>query len=166
MTDVMGDSLTSSGLLGASTVSLSSSRQVSSHLSKTYKQASTLFLTRRLPESLSTLEPLVTLPETADQFSTKERAAGSAPIAAASRGTRIKVWSLYLTLLNAIIELGPENGKNSFGSKEWRNIVAQVRDGTIWENVVQIGYGGIEGNVDADVVTNLQVMFILIRWRT
>lgn len=87
--------------------------------------------------------------------SEEELSKGAAPIASASRSTRIKVWSLYLTLLNAIVDLGPDDGKNAFGSKEWRAMVAKVRDGTVWDDVVQKGYRGSEGNVDADVVINL-----------
>lgn len=87
--------------------------------------------------------------------SEEELSAAVAPIASASRSTRIKLWSLYLTLLNAIVELGPEDGKNTLGSKEWRAIVAKVRDGTVWNEVVQKGYEGLEGNVDPDVVINL-----------
>ncbi len=78
-----------------------------------------------------------------------------APVAQASRTTRIKVWSLYLTILNAIIELEPEEGKDAFGQQEWRALCAKVRDGDIWEEVVRNGYHGVEGNVDSDVVINL-----------
>ena len=138
-----------------SLISSSSSRQGSSHFSKIYKHASTLFLTRRLPEALSALEPVFTVFDPAASASEEELSAAAAPIASASRSTRIKVWSLYLTLLNAIVELGPEDGKNALGSKEWRAIVAKVREGTVWNEVVQKGYGGLEGNVDPDVVINL-----------
>jgi hypothetical protein len=65
------------------------------------------------------------------------------------------VWSLYLTILNAIVELEPEDGKQAFGTQEWRALVAKVRDGHVWEEVVQNGYRGVEGDVDADVVINL-----------
>ena len=149
------NSLISSRVLGSSISSSPSSRQGSSHISKIYKHASTLFLTRRLPEALSALEPVFSVSSPAANVSEDEVSTGAAPIASASRGTRIKVWSLYLTLLNAIVDLGPEDGKNAFGSKEWRAIVANVRDGTIWDDVIQKGYGGSEGNVDADVVINL-----------
>lgn len=148
------DPLISSRLLGSS-ISSSSSRHGSSHFSKVYKHASTLFLTRRLPEALSTLEPVLTVANPAADTSEEEFSTGAAPIASAGRSTKIKVWSLYLTLLNAIADLAPEDGKNAFGSKEWRAIVAKVRDGTVWDDVVQNGYGGSEGNVDADVVINL-----------
>ena len=70
------------------------------------------------------------------------------------------MWSFYLTLLNAIAELGPENGKKEFGGKEWKNLVARAQDGTIWDEVVNIGYGGIEGNIDADVVFNLASLLL------
>jgi hypothetical protein len=67
------------------------------------------------------------------------------------------VWSLYLTILNAVVELDPEEGKQAFGSSEWRGLVTKVREGGVWEEVVKNGYGGVEGDVDSDVVINLFV---------
>ena len=130
-------------------------RRANSQISKTYKQASTLFLTRRLSESYLTLKPLITTSAPSEELSSDNGALEPAPIANASRSTRIKVWSLYLTLLNSIIELGPEVGKIEFGIDVWRDILGKARDGTIWEEVVQVGYGGVEGDVDAEVVSNL-----------
>lgn len=124
-----------------------SSRQTS-HISKTYRQASTLFLTRRLPEALTTLTPLILPPGSPDDGE-------PAPVASASRTTRIKVWSLYLTILNAIVEMGPEEGKEAFGNQEWRALCTKVRDGQVWEEVIHNGYHDVEGDVDADVVINL-----------
>lgn len=147
--------LSSSQLLSSSISSISSatsSRQASSQISKIYRQSSTLFLTRRLPESLSTILPVIQ-PPLAD--GTSESSGEAAPIVRASRSTRIKVWSLYLTILNAVLELDPDEGKISFGSSEYRVLVNKVRDGEVWEEVVQNGYGGIEGDVDAEVVINL-----------
>lgn len=141
--------------LPSSMRSASSLRRAASKISKTYKQASTLFLTRRLSESLSTLKPLITVLGPPDEVSSDDGALEPAPIANASRSSRIKVWSLYLTLLNSIIELGPEDGKAEFGGDVWRGIVSKARDATIWEEVVQVGYGGVEGDVDAEVVSNL-----------
>lgn len=138
-------------LLSSSVSSLSSSTTAArhtSHISKTYRQASTLFLTRRLPEALTTLAPLISPPAADGE---------PAPVAGASRTTRIKVWSLYLTILNAILEMEPDEGKDAFGNQEWRTICANVRDGTIWEDVVRNGYHGVEGDVDSDVVINLYV---------
>lgn len=135
----------------------SPSRRASSALSKIYKAASTLYLTRRLPEALQTIEPLISVTKPA---SDEEEVAALPPIASANRSLRVKVWNFYLTLLNAIIELGPEDGKNEFGSTVWRAIVAKVRDGSIWEEVVQAGYGGSEGSVDADVVANLSTLLL------
>lgn len=147
------ETLTSSQLLTSSVSSLSSStiRHASSQISKTYRQSSQLFLTRRLPESLSTLLPVITPPASDDTNADPEPAS----ISKASRTTRIKVWSLYLTILNAIVELDPEEGKQAFGSHEWRGLVTKVRDGEVWEEVVKNGYGGVEGDVDSDVVINL-----------
>jgi hypothetical protein len=146
--------MSSSQLLSASISSSASSRHGSSQISKIYRQASTLFLTRRLPESLSTILPVITSPSEHD-LNGNTTSGEPAPIASASRTTRIKVWSLYLTILNAVVELDPEEGKQAFGSQEWRALVSKVREGEVWEEVVNNGYGGVEGDVDSDVVINL-----------
>ncbi|KAI8269709.1 hypothetical protein K4K58_000750 [Colletotrichum sp. SAR11_239] len=129
-----------------SSLSSSTSSRHTSQISKTYRQASTLFLTRRLPEALSTILPLITpTPGQSDGAPTEP-----APVARASRSTRIKVWSLYLTTLNAIVELEPDEGKDAFGSQEWRSLCTKVRDGEVWEEVVRNGYHGVESDVDSD----------------
>ena len=153
--DTVDEPLSYSRFLSSSIRSLSSPRPSNSLISKTYKQASNLFLWRRLPEALSTLEPIVTAPESSTQAVDEDEPPKRAPVASASRSSRIKVWSLYLTLINAIIELGPEDGREAFGARDWKNLVAKAQDGSIWEEVVQTGYGGIEGNLDAEVVINL-----------
>lgn len=63
-----------------------------------------------------------------------------------------------MTILNAVVELDPDEGKQAFGSSEWRGLVTKVRDGEVWEEVVRSGYGGVEGDVDSDVVINLFVL--------
>ena len=147
----------SSRYLSSSISSLSSNRVQSSWIAKTYRHAAQLYLTRRLFEALNAIEPVVspdpkTSHETNGDYSETVIAA---PVAAASRGTRVKVWSFYLTLLNAIIELGPEEGKLVFGSSKWRALASKAREGSVWEEVVKYGYGGAEGEVDGEVVTNL-----------
>ncbi|KAI1322804.1 hypothetical protein F5Y16DRAFT_27123 [Xylariaceae sp. FL0255] len=147
-------------ILSSSISSLASSispRVAPSQISKTYRQASQLFLTRRLPEALSTVLPLITpVTEGSDANTTTE----PAPVVLSSRTTRIKVWSLYLTILNAILELDPEEGKDTFGAQEWRALCHKVRDGDVWEEVVQFGYHGVEGDVDSDVVINLATLLL------
>ncbi|KAI1772424.1 hypothetical protein F4818DRAFT_425877 [Hypoxylon cercidicola] len=141
----------------SSLASSTSSRPSSNNISKTYRQASQLFLTRRLPEALSTVLPLITpSSENADVNGLNE----PAPVGRASRSTRIKVWSLYLTILNAILELDADEGKDAFGTQEWRSLCKKVRDGDIWEEVVQFGYHGNEGEVDSDVVINLATLLL------
>ncbi|EXF78011.1 peroxin 26 [Colletotrichum fioriniae PJ7] len=145
-------------MLASSISSLSSSTSArhTSQISKTYRQASTLFLTRRLPEALSTILPLITPPS-----GQSDNGAGEpAPVARASRSTRIKVWSLYLTTLNAIVELEPDEGKDAFGSQEWRALCTKVREGDVWEEVVRNGYHGVESDVDSDVVINLATLLL------
>jgi len=115
-----------------------------------------LFLTRRLYEALSTIDPIIS-PEAPDSPLQQEGQSehDAAPVAFASKTTRVKVWSFYLTLLNAIIELGPEEGKLVFGSTKWRELAAYARQGTVWDLVVRQGYQGNEGAVDGEVVVNL-----------
>lgn len=126
--------------------------------SKTYKKASQLFLTRRLVESLASLQPIITVPTTQDdQHTNGDNSPPVAPIATAPATWRIKVWNLYITLLSAIVDLGAEEGPKQFGQKEWKSIATQVREGAIWETVVQIGYRGREGSVNPEVVNNLLV---------
>ncbi|KAI9641527.1 hypothetical protein NHQ30_010339 [Ciborinia camelliae] len=164
-TNNQADQLYSSHILSSSHSSLSNSLSSSRHtsqISKTYRQASTLFLTRRLPESLSTILPVITPSSSSDTENTNpdDPAKSVAPISKASRTTRIKVWSLYLTILNAILELDPAEGKQAFGTSQFRALVAKVRDGEVWEEVVKNGYHGIEGDVDSDVVINLATLLL------
>ena len=158
--DPTEESLSSSHFLGSSVRSISSPRKVKSETSKAYKQAEAFFVTRRFPEALASIEPLITVPHSQSDTVDNEATRDVAPIAKASPRSRIKVWSFYLTLLNAIAELGPEDGKKDFGSREWKNIVAKAQEGTIWDEVVNIGYGGIEGNIDAEVVFNLASLLL------
>ena len=138
--------------------SLGPSKRAASEISKSYKQASQLFLTRRLSEALAVLQPVITPPAQVSGNSSGEQDAPLlAPIATATPSQRIKVWSLYVTLMNSIVDLGSEEGKRDFGQNEYRALVAKVRDGEIWEQVVRDGYNGREGSVDAEVVYNLYV---------
>lgn len=148
--------LASQSQLISSSASLSPSS--SKQLSQIYKQASQLFLTRRLQEALSILEPVITVPSGQDvQQDGNDTVPAFAPIASATSNLRIKVWNLYLTILNAIVDLGAEEGKKLLGQKEWKSLASKVRDGEIWDTVVQTGYRGLESSVDADVVYNLLV---------
>ncbi|KAH0847785.1 hypothetical protein AYO21_03993 [Fonsecaea monophora] len=146
------DSQSSSRDLSSSISSLNqSSKRTSSEISKIYKHASQLFLTRRLLEAYEALQPVITP-------SSQKRPDDSpalAPIATATTSQRIKIWSLYVTLLNSIVDLGYEEGRQVFGPREYKEIVRRVQHGEIWEQVVKDGYQGREGSVDAEVVYNL-----------
>ncbi|KAJ5371280.1 uncharacterized protein N7496_007372 [Penicillium cataractarum] len=154
----MSDGMSSSHTQLSSTSSASTPAKL---CSKTYKKASQLYLTRRLPESLASLQPIITVPTPQDEHLTNgDHAAAVAPIATAPSTWRIKVWNLYITLLSGIVDLGAEEGKSQFGQKEWKAIATQVREGGIWETVVQVGYRGREGSVDAEVVYNLATLIL------
>ena len=134
-----------------------SSKRNNSLLSNVYKQASELYLTRRLPECLALLEHSVFPWRSADRNGDEDENPETSLIVGASRGLRVKVWNLYLTLLNDIVDLGVEEGRFVLGNKKWREIAALVQKGTIWDEVIKVGYSGIEASVDAEVVANLSV---------
>lgn len=134
---------------------------------RTYKQATQLYLTKRFKEALETLEPIVTSqqPGESDVLGTngvhsESSGDGAALVAQSSKGTRTKVWVFYLSLLHAVIELGAEEGKNQFGSTRWRQLAAKARDGSVWDEIIRLGYGGNEGDVDPDVVVNLATLLL------
>lgn len=150
-----------SRLLSSSTSSLSNS-QAQPNVVRIYKQASQLFVTRRVQEALETLEPLLqpippppTDESDAANGESQPQEPSLAPIATASRGARVKIWSLWISILNEIVAMGQEEGKQAFGLARYRQMVAQVRDGLVWQEIVDTGYSGIEGSVDAEVVANL-----------
>ncbi len=102
------------------------------------------------------LEPLLTPAKHVNGYrEDSEGARTEAPIANATTTQRIKAWVLYITLLNAIVDLGEHEGRRGFGQSRYREMVTRVRNGDIWETVVRDGYGGREGSVDAEVVHNL-----------
>lgn len=151
-------SLSNSQQLSSSISSISPSRRSSSEVSKAYKHASQLFVTRRFPEALSVLDPIITPPKQANEHTDGEdEPLSNAPIGTATRNQRIKVWVLYITLLNEIVDLGQDEGKRCFGQARYKEMVNQVRNGDIWGTVVRNGYRGKEGSVDPDVVYNLCV---------
>ena len=156
-------SMTGSQELSLSNSSLSPTRQTSSHISKVYKQASQLFLTRRLSEALAIVDPVVSPPANANGYGEyDDDSYRKAPIATASTSHRIKIWSLYITLLNAILDLTDDEGGREIGQRRFKDVGAEVRNGEIWEKVVRDGYGGREGSVDGEVVYNLSVILTSI----
>ena len=152
--------------LSSSISSLSRSRSTNSLIVRTYKQATQLYLTKRFKEALETLEPIISSQQSADGAALdtttdgKSSDGGPAPVAQSSKGTRTKVWVFYLSLLHAIIDLGAEEGKNQFGSTKWRQLAAKAREGLVWDEIVRLGYGGNEGDVDPDVVVNLATLLL------
>jgi len=104
---------------------------------------------------LDVLEPIITpsTPSSPDQ--TAQEVLASAPIASATKNARCKVWGLYVSILNEVVELGPDDGKKAVGSARWKGLVDKTSSCSVWEEVVQNGYRGNEGSVDIEVVALL-----------
>lgn len=149
--------------LSNSFAALASERSTNSLVSRTYKQASHLFLTKQFQEALEAIEPVL-LPQSAETSpfvngdDTATGAQQQALVAACTAGTRTKVWVFYTSLLHSIISMGYDQGKLVFGSSDWQRIVAKVQDGSVWDEVVQNGYDGVEGRLDTEVVINLATL--------
>lgn len=171
LTDTTNDPITSSSAyLSSSLTSLSRSRSSNNLIVRTYKQATQLYLTRRFREAWDVLGTIVKGTEGAEgeeenttnnSNDDSEANLSPAPVAQSSRGTRTKVWVFYLSLIHAVVELGAEEGARVFGStNKWRSIARKAREGTVWGEIVARGYGGQEGEVDAEVVVNLATLLL------
>ncbi|RPA83329.1 hypothetical protein BJ508DRAFT_360546 [Ascobolus immersus RN42] len=112
-----------------------------SSVSKTVRSATQLFLTRRLAEAYQLLLPI--LPEAVH---------GSR---SCTKTLRVKIWNLYLAILDAAAKMNPEEGKAVWGGNQaWKEITKKVKGGKVWNQVWQ-GYGG---EVDEEVVTALVML--------
>ena len=149
------EDLSASGVGYSSLGSIYSPRRQKSEISNAYKQGSAFYVTRRFPEALSTIKSLVKIADAIEDEHEDVYTVKQAPIAWAEKKWRVKIWSFYLTLLNDIADLGGVEGEGAFGKIEWREIVGKLEDGSIWQEVVEAGYGGNEAHVDAEVVVNL-----------
>lgn len=149
--------------LANSLSSLSSSSAHPPSISRSYKQASQLFLTRQIVEARDVLSLLVTAPgaDGVDNARTQRHA----PVASASKSARCKVWSLWIAITNEILNLGVDEGGRAMdaseaddgrtGGRRWRDLAKSVGEGHIWAEIVETGYAGVEAALDAEVVANL-----------
>ena len=135
--------------------SLASSQHQAPSVPRIYKQASQLFLTRRIPEALEVLEEIIQLQPASPNREPDNDTQAAPPISSATKNARCKVWGLYVSILNEVVGLGAEEGKKAFGSARWKELVNKTRDGSVWDEVITNGYYGSEGSVDAEVVAIL-----------
>ena len=124
----------------------------------TFRQASSYYVTHRLCEAIAVLEQLLFPADPAKDTGAGHELQGRDVIATIPRKPRIKIWSLYITVLDAAIKLGSDGAKDAVGFQRWQELTSKVRDGQIWDDVVQRGYTGNDAAVDPDVVLNLCVL--------
>ena len=127
-------------------------------MSNPFKHASELFLTRRFTEAYEVIDTLVSSPkhesDSYDQHDSDEPP--QAPVANLKTDTRrIKIWVLYISILNAIVDLGEHEGAQKLGEARYQEIARQVRSGGVWDKVKRDGYHGELSAVDPEVAFNL-----------
>ncbi|KAI9886514.1 MAG: hypothetical protein M1823_001695 [Watsoniomyces obsoletus] len=123
-------------------------------LAQTYRQAAKYFVTRRPYKAIQLLDSVIRPATPTSRACDSEHE----DVANAPRRLRIKTWCLYITSLDALIQLGPEEGVETIGQQEWNAVISKVRDGGIWDDVIRYGYHGEEERVDAKVVLNLALL--------
>lgn len=124
-------------------------------ISKEYDLAQGYFSSKQFREAYDILEALISPPKPKPGDVEDETFADKSPIANAKSSLRVKVWVLYFRLLDALIASEPNEGVAEFGRDKWRQITSKVLDSTIWQQVLQDGYGGILADVEAEVVWDL-----------
>ncbi|KAI9785091.1 MAG: hypothetical protein M1816_000502 [Peltula sp. TS41687] len=126
-------------------------------LSLLYRRAADSFLFRQWEVALAELQPVVNPPTLESQI---HPAPGVLRIADAPKGLRVKIWSLYLTLLQVIIIQATEHQQYEVASPDFEGLYQKIKNVSIWEEVVNVGYGGDEGSVDIEVVINLATLIL------
>lgn len=124
------------------------SKRTSSAVAKIVRETTNLYLTRSLREANQLFESLLIPEELIDALPTTS-------IAKASPKDRLKAWRLYIALLDAIVDLGSEEGRRQFGHSEWDSILGKVKTTALWSDIVHTGYCGIEGSVEDVLVVEL-----------
>ena len=123
-------------------------------LAQVYDQAATYFITRRPSEALSLLCTAI-FPAPVDHgIPFNFGLAEFAPVAGAPRKLRIKIWSLFISCLDALA-LIEGDGVQVARPTRYRDLLTKVRDGTVWDVVVQRGYREQRDSVDPEVVISL-----------
>ena len=150
------DSVTSSGLLGSADGSVGPTQLSNKQISRDYDIAQSNFSNKQFQEAHQVLETLIS-PTSSNGDTVNEKRAQKAPITAAKSSLRVKTWVLYFKLLDAVIGLGPNEGVEDLALSTQKNLKSKVVDSSIWEQVLQDGYGGTHCNVEAEVVWHLCV---------
>ena len=128
-----------------------------SSISKIYKRASTLFLTRQLKEAHSLLTSLIdgAADASSNGFTT------NIALIDATRNQRVKIWCLYLSLIDELLKVGPVQGATFVGLKNWSSLKESVTDSTVWDYVTKQGYQGRQASVDEEVIASLVALLLM-----
>lgn len=135
-------------------------RGAASEVLLTFRQASSFYVTHRLCEALTVLEQLLFSANPSKDTEAGHGSQEGDAIATIPRKLRVKIWSLYITVLDATIKLGSDVAKGAVGVQRWQELTAKVRDGQIWDDVVKRGYSGNYAAVDPEVVLNLSLLLL------
>lgn len=122
-------------------------------ISKVYEHAKSLYASKELVQAYNALQPLVT----PSNFQSNELTFDTAPVADAKHSQRVKVWSLYCNLVQDILATDYDLGTAKFSNATYEYVKSQA-EGTVWDYVIQVGYGGRLSAVDSATVIHMSVM--------
>lgn len=148
-------SVASSDLLGSVYGSVAPAHWGNKQISKYYDLAQASFSNRQFQEAYQTLETLISPISSGPYDLIDGRLAKPSPIITAKSSLRVKIWVLYFKLLDAIIGLSPDENVEGIAPKERYQLIFQVKNGTIWDRILQDGYGGVHARVEAEVAWHL-----------
>ncbi|OLL23261.1 hypothetical protein NEOLI_000851 [Neolecta irregularis DAH-3] len=102
-------------------------------VSRAYSTSSQQFLTKQLPQSFLTIRPYLSS-------------------SSASYSWKVKIWKLYITILDTAAKASQEEGKKVWGRGEWSRVMRLAKYNAVWDECEQ-AFG--QNDMDLDVVTAL-----------
>ena len=123
----------------------------------TYKRARDFYLVQQFGEAFDEISSLLNDNNVfvADLDNGPGSARTQAPVFHANMGLKVKIWSLYLTLLNTLRDVGGQKASAYVGAQRWQRLSESLHNGSIWQHVVDVGFAGDEQVMDIDIVIAL-----------
>jgi len=102
-------------------------------VSRAYSTSSQQFLTKQLPQAFLTIRPYLSS-------------------SSVSYSWKVKIWKLYITILDTAAKASQEEGKKVWGRGEWLRVMRLAKYNAVWDEC-EHAFG--QNDMDLDVVTAL-----------